>query len=435
MNSLRTVAGVVAVMLAVLAGTAPAATNTYLVGSGQTYSTVQSALDAARTGGSAGDTQIVRIMDSGSYANEDLTLSATTETWGTRKLSLEADAGQTPILYRILLAKAIGEVTLKGLKFKSPKAGATVNGGVEITQNGGTLTAPITIANCNFEQTGNAAGQGWLNGVYIRASASATFGKITVASCNFDMTAAATGLNARGITFAYVNNYANVEVYDCLFLGGMHGVFDDCNKASPSMVALNVHHNLFLSQNFNGFGKSDNITASIAYLTVENNTFVKVCDRVNSYGSGGAIGLRGSVAVTGVIKDNLIVDDDTSTANAGLGWYSTVATECNADTNAFVAMTANKVAAWGGTGGTLRTIAELNLLTGASGNFEKNANGSAGDPTLANLFANYGGTNYRNDYKLKAGVWALTAASDGSYVGAFGAVVPSPARGTAIYVR
>ena len=30
---------------------------------------------------------------------------------------------------------------------------------------------------------------------------------------------------------------------------------------------------------------------------------------------------------------------------------------------------------------------------------------------------NYGGTDFRNDYRLKSGVWALTAASDASYVG------------------
>lgn len=40
--------------------------------------------------------------------------------------------------------------------------------------------------------------------------------------------------------------------------------------------------------------------------------------------------------------------------------------------------------------------------------------------TPAQLFANYGGSNYRTDYRLRPGVWVLTAGSNGSYVGAFG---------------
>jgi hypothetical protein len=411
-------AGVVAavtLLLVLAAGMAPAATNTYLVGSGQTYATIQSALNVARTNNATTDTQIVRIMDSsGSYTNEDLALSAT---WSTRKLILEANAGQTPTLYRILLNQAINEVTLKGLKFRSPKAGASPNGAVEVNQQGtGTGLAPITITNCNFEQTGNAGGQGWTAGVYIRASdAAGTFGKITVATCKFDMTAGGTSSGARGVTTAYMDNKANAEVYDCVFLGGKHGVADDCSAVSPSMVAMNVHNNLFHSQNFAGYYKLATITSSLAYMTVENNTFVKNRDRVDGYGAGGAISLRGSAIVTGTIKDNLIVDDEASTANAGIGYLATAATECNADYNAFVAMTANKVAFWNNA---LKTLTDLNGLTGASGNIENDT------LTPANLFANYGGTDYRNDYRLKVGAWALTAASDSSYVGAFGQQLP-----------
>ena len=416
----RTIGAIGFILLALAAGAAQAAENTYLVGSGQTYTTIQSALNAARTNNAATDTQIVRIMDSsGSYTNEDLALSAT---WSTRKLILEADAGQTPTLYRITLDKNIGEVMLKGLKFRSPKAGSgTVYGGVGITQQGsapnGTGTAPITITNCNFEQTGNAGGQGWTDGVFIRASdAAGTFGKITVATCNFDMTAGGTSSGARGVTTAYMDNKANAEVYDCVFLGGKYGVADDCNAVSPSMVAMNVHNNLFHSQNFAGYYKLATITSSLAYMTVENNTFVKIYDRVNGYGFGGAISLRGSPIVTGTIKDNLIVGDDTNVVTAGIGWLGDVVTECNADYNAFVAMTGNKVAFWNNAS---KTVTDLNGLTNA-------ANNQLNDTlTPANLFANYGGTtDYRNDYRLKFGAWALTAASDSSYVGAFGQQKP-----------
>jgi hypothetical protein len=413
-------AWVAVVTMGLLAGTTGAVENLYTVAkSGQMYTTIQEALNTARTGGAAGDTQIVRIMDSGNY-DENLTL---TGTWGTRKLLLEANAGQAPTLYRILLAQTIAEVTLKGLKFKSPMAGRTDSGGVEITQSSMGASKPVTITNCSFEQTGSAANAGWSHGVSIDAVSSGTYGKVTVESCNFDMTAVTTYTTVKfaGVTLISGQHYANVEVKDCVFLGGNAGV-NDVNYGAGTMVALNIHNNLFHSQNFGGSHHAVSTDISHSYVTIENNTFVKIYDRLNGYTSGGAINLRYETAFDGVIKDNLIVDGETSTANAGIGWLSTTPTSCNADTNAFVAMTGNKVAAWSSA---LKTITDLNGLTSASGNFEKTADGSANNPTLANLFANYGGTDYRNDYRLKSGVWALTTASDGSYVGAFGQERPT----------
>jgi hypothetical protein len=414
------------VALALLAGTTGAVENVYTVGNGQTFTAIQTALDFARTNGAAGDTQIVRIMDSGNYTGENLTL---TGTWGTRKLLLEANAGQTPTLYRILLAQTIAEVSLKDLKFKSPKAGATVNGGVEITQNSMGASKPVTITNCVFEQTGNEAGAGWVNGVYLAANslvANRPCGKVTMIGCTFDMTAGATSLASAGLAiFPAGSLYGNAEVKESVFLGGYRGIYD-ANTGNGTMVSLNIHHNLFHSQNFAGSQHAVSANPSHSYVTIENNTFVKIYDRATVLGAGGAINLRYEDAFDGVISDNLIVDDAASTANAGIGWQTTTPASCNAYTNAFVAMTGNKVATWGGSApGTLRTIAELNRLTGASGNFEKYADGSLNDPTLANLFANYGGTDYRNDYRLKSGVWALTAASDSSYVGAFGLERPT----------
>lgn len=331
-------------------------------------------------------------------------------------MSLEANTGVAPKLFAITLGQPIGGVTLKGLNFESPLAGKSNNGAVYVSQQGsGTGAAPITITGCNFKQTGNT-NNGWLNSVYIRANASGTYGKITVADSNFDMTAALTTTDVRGITTILANNWADVEVRDNVFLGGMRGVFEDNNVASPSMVGMNIHNNLFYAQNFTGYGKHGAITSGMNYLTVENNTFVKIRDRVNGYGSGGAINLRGATNLTGVIKDNLIVDDDANAANAGLGWLDTSLSGCNADYNAFVAMTGNKVAFWNNAD---KTITDLNGLTNASNNQLNDT------LTPANLFANYGGTDYRNAYKLKAGVWALTAASDGQFVGAF-AAVPEP---------
>jgi hypothetical protein len=407
--------GLVIMLMMLAAGSALAAENVYQVGSGQPYTTIQSALDAARQGNAPTDTQIVRIMDSSSsYTNEELMV---TNTWTTRKLVLEASEGQTPTLYRIRLAGTIAEVTLKGLKFKSSKAGATVNGGVEITQNNMGVSKPVTITNCIFEQTGNVAGSGWLNGVYLTSSTSNSYGKVTVAGCTFDMTAGSTSLQSVGVTISPASShFANAEVKECVFLGGYRGV-NDANLNNATMVALNIHNNLFHSQNY--CGSQHAVSNGHTYVTLENNTFVKIFDRVGGFGHGGAIGLRNEPAFAGVIRDNLIVDDMTNVANAGIGWFDTTPTSCNADTNAFVAMTANKVAAWGGTTANLKTITDLNGLTGASGNFEND--------TLApaDLFANYGGTDYRNDYRLKPGAWALTNASDGSYVGAFGVERPT----------
>ncbi|MCX8107419.1 MAG: hypothetical protein N3G20_01295, partial [Verrucomicrobiae bacterium] len=74
-------------------------------------------------------------------------------------------------------------------------------------------------------------------------------------------------------------------------------------------------------------------------------------------------------------------------------------------------MTDHKVARWGSK---LKTLTELHTLTDPDTNQENDT------LTPSQLFANYGGNNYQQDYRLRPGVWALTAASDGTYVGAFG---------------
>lgn len=393
------------VFVALVAGQAGGAD--FLVGSGQTYSTIQAAVDAARTNGGAG-THTVRIMDSANYA-ESVKLDNAGFT--NINLTIEAASGQTPKLHSFRTTSVAGNITMPGLTlrrlhFDESLLGAqtpALLGAAEIGLSA-RFTGNVIIESCTFTSTATTS---WGVGVYCRMDNAAY--KVTVTNCNFYLSGS-TALS--GIDTYNGANKMGLEVLDCVFIGSSslaHYGIRDRNTATSGTAAMTIRNNLFyyLRAGFNNLAA----TAPVDHITIENNTFVKCDGTANSYGSI-LIPNRTTPAV--VIKDNLVVSSGVNDYD-GLVAGTTIVTDWDADYNAFVNMVNSNVGYWASA---QKSLANLAALPSASSNQLNDT------LTPATLFATYGGTDYRNDYRLKAGVWALTAASDGSYVGAFGEQLP-----------
>lgn len=391
------------VTLALLAGTAGAAD--FLVGSGQTYSTIQAAVDAARAAGAG--THTVRIMDSATY-NESVKLD--NAGFNSISLTIEADSGQTPTLHSFrttptTIITAMPGLTLRRLKFDESLLGAqtpALLGAVEIGLSA-RFTGNVTVESCTFTA---AAATSWAVGTYCRMD-NASY-KVTVTNCDFYLSGATT---LTAIDTYNGTNRMGLTVSDSVFIGSsslVHYGIRDRNLATSGTAAMDIRGNLFY---FLRAGFNNGANAPIGYITIENNTFVKCDGTASSFGSI-LITLR--TAPTAIIKDNLVVSSGVNQYD-GLVSGSTAVTDWDADYNAFVNMKNSYVGWWNA----FKTVTDLNNLASADNNQLNNT------LTPTDLFVNYGGTDYRRDYRLKSGVWALTAASDGSYVGAFGLERPT----------
>ena len=382
----------------------------FLVGSGQTYSTIQAAVDAARTNGGAG-THTVRIMDSANYA-ESVKLDNAGFT--NINLTIEAASGQTPTLHSFRTTPtttttitAMPGLTLRRLKFDESLLGAqtpVLSGAAEIGL-GNRFSGNATIESCTFTATATTS---WGIGVYCRMD-NASY-KVTVTNCNFYLSGS-TALN--GIDTYTGANKMGLEVVDCVFIGSsslVHYGIRDRNTATSGTAAMNIRNNFFYYLR-GGYHNTAAATAPVGHITIENNTFVKCDGTASTFGSI-LITLRTAPAVA--IKDNLVVSSGVNSFD-GLEAGATALTDWDADCNAFVNMVNSNVGYWASA---QKSLANLAALPSASSNQLNDT------LTPTNLFVNYGGTDYRNDYRLKSGAWALTAASDGSYVGAFGEQLP-----------
>ncbi len=405
MNTQTQRAWVAVLAMALLAGTAGAAEFQVKQSGSPYYSTIQAAVDAARAAGAG--THTVRIMDSENYAES---VKLDNAGFNSINLTIEAASGQTPTLhsFRTTPTTAIAAMpglTLRRLKFDESLGATTTLGAVEIG-NGGRFTGDVTVENCTF--TANAT-TSWSLGIYCRMNDAAY--KVTVTSCNFNLSGTT---QLRGIDTVTGSNLMGLEVSDCVFVGSsslVHYGIRDQNTATSGSAAVNIHNNLFyyLRAGFiTGSG-----TAQITHTTIENNTFVK-CD--GTAASFGSILIAARTNPMAIIKDNLVVGE-LSGANGFDGLVCNAAvTDWNADYNAFVQTKGNYVGYWASAA---KSVTDLNNLASADNNQLNNT------LTPANLFATYNGTDYRNNYRLKSGVWALTAASDSSHVGAFGQERPT----------
>jgi hypothetical protein len=407
--------------LALLAGTAGAAD--FLVGSTQTYSTVQAAVDAARAAG--GGTHTVRIMDSSNYAES---VKLDNAAFSNITLTIEAVSGQTPKLHSFRTTSVAGTITMPGLTLRrlqfdeSLLAAQTpaLLGAAEIGLSD-RFRGNVTIENCTFTAT---ATNSWAAGIYCRMNNSGYM--VTVRSCDFYLSANAA---MRAVdTSASQPNLVGLEVADCVFVGSpasTHTGIRDQNNATTGMAPINIHNNFFHGLR-NGYNNAVGATIPVGHITIENNTFVKCGGSGAGASTHGSIYILNRTNVTAIIKDNLVVNGAGYTYDGLTAGGTASFDDWNADTNAFVSMTGNNVGYWGGAS---KTVANLNALTSADGNQLNDT------LTPTNLFAKYDGTDYRNDYRLKSGVWALTNASDGSFVGAFGVTPSTKPRGTLIIFR
>jgi hypothetical protein len=391
--------------MALLAGTTGA--TDFLVGSGQTYSTITGAVEAVRL--TASGTHTVRIMDSATYA-ESVKLDHAN--FSSITLTIEAASGQTPTLHSFRTTSVAGNITMPGLtlrrlRFDESLLGAqtpALLGAAEIGLSD-RFRGNVTIESCTFTA---AATTSWGVGVYCRMD-NASY-KVTVTNCNFYLSGS-TSLSCID-TYSGANKMG-LEVFDCVFIGStslVHYGIRDRNTATSSTAAMNIRNNFFYYLRA-GFNNSAAATAPVGHITIENNTFVKCDGTASTFGS---ILIPNRTAPLAIIRDNLVVSSGVN-AFDGLVSVATAVTDWDADYNAFVNMKSGNV---GYTNGQM-TVTTLNNLASADNNQLNNT------LTPTDLFVAYGGTDYRNDYRLKSGVWALTAASDSSYVGAFGIERPT----------
>lgn len=410
-------AATAAAMAALLPWRAEAAT--YLVGAGEPYATIQAALDAAK--GAAGD-HTIRITDSASYA-ESVAMNSSTGSFTAKSIVVEAAPGQTPKLhsFKANVNMTTGSLTLRGLTFDGSLLGAVPTNalGALTIGYGDAFRGQVTIEKCTFNEGAAAPGgdSSWgLLGIYFRINDASK--KVTVSGCTFNMLSASGHF---GMGSHMGPNQMAMEVRGCLFKG--FGGISEANT-SDTAAPMNIHSNVFYSLNQGFFKYYHPASLDLSYLTIENNTFIR-CGG-NSLGTQGAAVIRRNGNIDAAIRDNLIVNDNTNTYDGLCAFSDTDLTHLKAEYNAFVAMKNGKVGYWktAGYAAGLRTLADLNAMPGA-GNNQLNDT-----LTPEQLFVDYAG----GDYRLKTGVWAATAASDGQFVGAFDVAV-KPVKGFTLIVK
>ena len=363
--------------------------------SGSPYSTIQSAVNAAfaATSGSP----VVRIVDSGVY-NEYVT-DPNNGTAGVN-IAIEAAAGQTPSLYGIEMRDVISNVTIQDLTF---------DGNLRNYTSSGSNRKPEMIFlrgsdNVTFQNnTIKGRGQYVTSTLYGDSNS-----VITLTGNTFESDTIATTVDDTS------GNVGSITIEDNIF-DGTKGI--DLSKARGAAAgSVTINNNLFNQNSTYGFYFRGSGSELPGTTTIENNTFYKVGG--NSLWEGGAIFIRetGDTVPNVSIRDNLIYGQGASSTNYdGLNSSDTTPfSNLNADNNGFYDMRVvsggAKVASLGRTNWT--SVAQLNALSQASSNVLG----------TSNPFVNAAG----GDFSIVAGSWAASAASDGSFIGAY----PTPTSAT-----
>lgn len=358
------------------------AATVYTVGSGQTYGTIQAAVNAACQFPAAD--AVVRIMDDGVY-NEYINLASGVGNPGV-KLTIEAAPGMRPTIYG-LTTYADFDVTLRGL---------TIDG--RLRSSGGSPAAASNV-------------------LYLRGNGNQTIEDCIIYGRGTDSSSGGTTAlyGNSGTTVTFRNNVFETDTMGVYPYDGAGGAVIEGNtfkgdtgvnwaRVSVSAPVM-VRNNLFLGCRLGFQRRTANPAGNV---TIENNTFYR-CGGPTNY-TGGAILVRdftgGDFGPT--IRDNLIVGKGAASAEyVSINTYTTATTILKAQNNGFydikvsggLANVAYVAGAW-------KTLAQINAYSGASGNIV-----GASDP-----FMNAAG----GDFQLKPASWAATAASDGSFIGALG---------------
>ena len=362
----------------------------YEVGkTGYPYSTVQAAVDAAfaQTTGSP----TVRIMDSGVY--DEFVAKTNAGTAGVN-ITIEAAPGQTPTLYGIQMWEVDATVVIQNLTF---------DGNLKDYTDAASGRQPQIVYlrasdNVTF-QNNTVKGRGQYNTSNLHGE---TGSNITVSGNTFEADTIATSVNDTD------SDVGTIVIEDNHFDHSAKGV--DLSKANGAAAGtVTINNNLFNQNTTYGFYFRGSGSEFPGTTTIENNTFYKVGG--NSQWEGGAIFLResGDSFPDVVIRDNLIQGQGATTTNYD-GFNSSDLPELSdldADNNGFYDMREMdgevKVASLGRQ--IWHNLTQLNALSSASNNLL-----GTSDP-----FVDAPG----GDFRLLVGSWAASAASDGSFIGAF----------------
>ena len=367
----------------------------YEVGqSGYAFSTIQAAVNTvfAQSSGS----HIVRIMDSGVY--DEYVIKANGGAAGV-DIAIEAAAGQSPTLYGLKLSNTLASsVVIQGLTFDGSIRDYTdaLSGRqaelVQLRDAGN-----ITIKDSIFK------GRGQYRTTLVYGEAGSTF---TMENNLFDASTYSLAVDDTS------GDTGTVNLRNNHFDGGDRAI-DLTNARGAASGTITIENNIFDENGefgvyYRGFG------SDLPSTTVENNTFYRVGSSTPYL--GGAIMLRdftnGDSGIA--IRDNLFAGQGASTSNYdGFNFYTTVVSDIDADNNGFYNMreeSGTPVVAKLSTG--WESVADLNAYTSAGGNVL-----DATDPFIDAA---------AGDFRLLTGSWAAAAATDGSFIGAFGIVQAAP---------
>ena len=369
---------------------------------GYTYTTVSNAYIAASASDSGG---IVRIMDSAVY-NEIVTYGSHISGDINDTIIVESAEKQTPVIYAMYLPNKNRHI-ISGIKFDGTLRDWTsaVSGRYSYTFHM-RYKGDYTITNCTF------AGRGQ----YGMVSVMGDFGSVRkITDCTFDGDgdgASAMITYANGIS----DGACDVIVEHCEFYGDQAYrssalYWRDYNSTDGSVL---FNYNLCIS---NGpavlyLGANDSGSDAPIALTVDNCTFYKC--------GGGAPRESGAMVIREIASDDfgttvtdcLIVGHGTNDNHCfGLNSYGYIPSDMKTSYNGFynmyetndVQVVAHLYAE--------KTVAELNAYVSSSNNI-------VGD---VNPFRDPG----NGDFSLRDVSWAVTAGSDGGYIGALPVLPPS----------
>ena len=367
--------------------------SVYEVGkTGYSYSTVQAAVDAAFSQETGSPT--VRIMDSGVY--DEFVAKTNAGTAGVN-ITIEAAPGQTPTLYGIQMWAVEANVVIQNLTFDGNLRDYTDAASGRTSQ----VVYLRASDNVTFQNnTVKGRGQYFTSNLHGDTGSS-----ITVSGNTFEADTATTSVNDTN------SDVGTIVIEDNFFDQSAKGVdLSRANGAADGTVTIN--NNLFNQNSTYGFYFRGSGNEFPGTTTIENNTFYKVGS--NTSYEGGAIFIRetGDSFPDVMIRDNLIHGQGASTVNYdGFNSFDNPGfTDLDADYNGFYDMREvggeAKVASPGN--GVWQNLTELNALANAGNNLV-----GTSDPFVDAA---------AGDFRLLVGSWAATAASDGSFIGAYSEV-------------
>ena len=382
------------------------------------YTNIQSALNAARADVDGAHT--ITILDSANYDESVVSGNANPYPSTNDFFTFRAAPGQSPKLYAYSHNQLRGcGLAFYNLTFDSrihwPGNGFTNDGAIYYRPSlNPNFAEPLHIENCVFQ-----GGSNWISAYGVTVRIGYAGKRAMIVSNRFDISEAPA--KGRGVDVYAGDNKADMFIVSNYF-HGYDGVYD-YNGAAVSF-RRDIRYNVFDSMFHGSFYHRSVPDPTNTFIV--HNTFHKGAS--NDQFNSGAIFVRWTDSSTPndiglTAMDNLFYGSGTNSANYdGLYFYMTTPTNSSISFNGFCNMRQvggiDRPACWSNY--VWRTIGEVNAIPGCSNNVVNNT-----DPFVD---AAHG------DFRLKPGSWALTAGSDGGYIGALG-TLSKPGSGTFVLLR